>query len=596
MTNTHHTPRRCAVMAWLTGTLYFKFLLFDLIWAIPTTFSAFQFPLGWLLKLVLSCVLAMPLLLIRRKWYVVAICLCVDAWLAANLMYFRTYYTVIPLSSYLIAGNLADFKSSVVDAMRWSDLLFPLTTAGLLFVLWDTDVKKILSADFTRLWHRMLLWTGAPALAALILIWCNGGYKAAYEKTMYDYSMVISSVYTIPGTWLYSIIVGEPELTPEVKAKIENWMAGKPDAGALPYQIRPRQNCIIILCESLESWVLEKTVDGIELTPRLNKLLSGDSVLYAPNVLTQVRDARSIDAQLLIHAGVMPVSYGAYSYRFPHHEYMTLDKAWKEKYPDGKSISFTVDKGTVWNAAIVAQDFGYDRLLEKRDWVLDEKTGPRGRLGDESFLRQAYQKIKNPELWPESGHTLLQCVTYSGHTPFVLPEELQHIRYDGDSPYPDALKRYMVTANYTDRAIGAFIDSLRTSPKFRNTMIVITGDHEGIGINRQEYLKTPGVADFLSPGQFTPFIVLNSPVAMRYGGVMGQIDLYPTLLDLLGLEQYAWRGQGTSILRPNKKPYAVTPRRQVVGCDTVPADELSHAHKAYDIGDLIISTNYFKHR
>ena len=46
----------------------------------------------------------------------------------------------------------------------------------------------------------------------------------------------------------------------------------------------------------------------------------------------------------------------------------------------------TVDKKVVWNVAIVAQDFGYDKLLDKPYFVLDEKTGLRHRLGDVSFL------------------------------------------------------------------------------------------------------------------------------------------------------------------------------------------------------------------
>lgn len=50
--------------------------------------------------------------------------------LVANLMYFRTYYTAIPLSSYALSGNLADFTGSVYgNSFRWYDAFFPLTLA-----------------------------------------------------------------------------------------------------------------------------------------------------------------------------------------------------------------------------------------------------------------------------------------------------------------------------------------------------------------------------------------------------------------------------------------------------------------------------------
>lgn len=584
------------VLLWFIGTLYFKLLLFDLIWAIPTTFSAFQFPLGWLLKMVFCSFLALPLLFIKRKWYIYTVCFIVDIWLICNLMYFRNYYTVIPLSSYLLAGNLADFKSSVYEAVRFADVLFPLSTLFLIWLLRKVNLRQLLQRGCARLW-RVLGYTGLmPAvLSGGLIIW-KGGYKESYEKVLYDYSMVIPSVYTIPGTWVYSAIASQQELTPAIENKIKKWLSEQPlnDPDIAISRDSLPDNCIIILCESLESWPIGQTVDGKELTPRLNRLMREPHTFYGPRVLTQVKDARSIDAQLFIHAGLMPVSYGAYSYRFPHHEYMTLDKAWKQKHPGGKSYSFTVDKNTVWNAAIVAQDFGYDRLFDKREWTLDQATGPRHRLGDESFLKQSYEKIKGDDIFPRDGHTLLQCVTYSGHTPFIIPEEIKGIRFPDTSPYPERLRRYMETVNYTDRAIGSFVDSLRSNPKFAKTMIVITGDHEGIGIDRGDYLKVPGVARFLSPQQFTPFIVLNSPVSGQYDGVMGQIDIYPTLLDLLGLDDYPWRGQGASVFSQGKLPFAVNPRLQKIGCDSVSENVLRHARDAYEIGDLIIATDYFK--
>lgn len=67
-------------------------------------------------------------------------------------------------------------------------------------------------------------------------------------------------------------------------------------------------------------------------------------------------------------------------------------------------------------------------------------------------------------------------------------------------------------------------------------MVVITGDHEGLADHRKELCHTKAGKGIISEDEFTPFIVLNSPVPMHYLKVMGQIDIYPTLLNLLGLE------------------------------------------------------------
>lgn len=582
------------VFAVVISILYLKLLLFDLIWAFDTTFSGFQFPIGWLTKLALATLLSLPLLICHHKWYMYTVSVIVDIWLIANLMYFRTYYTVIPFHSYGLAGNLADFQASVWESLRWVDLVFPLTTAAMATLMWDTDLRMALR----RTPRRLRLWLTAfiviPVLTVTVHTLIKGSYKEAYEDLMYDYSSCGAAVYTIPGTWAYEFVSGATELSDKQRADIKAWLDARPGRPRLPYTIGRRDNCIIILCESLESWVLEKKVDGTEITPNLNRFLSEADVLYAPKVLSQVKGARSIDGQLLLHTGMLPVAYGAYSSRFPHHTYCSLDKAFKEHWGSkSQSMSFTVDKKTVWNAGIVAQDFGYDRLLDKPYWTLDVKTGPRGRLGDHSFMRQAAERLESEEFFPTDGHTIVQCVTYSGHTPFVIPDSLKAVSFD--DRYPERMRNYMTVANYTDRAIGEFVDRLRANPKFRTTMIVITGDHEGIGVDRARFVKDPKVATIMSDQQFVPLIVLNSPVEMRYDGVMGQVDMYPTLLDLLGLGGYEWRGLGQSILDPAKPPIAVSAQNEIIGdASAASAAEIEHARMAYSISDLMISSDWFR--
>lgn len=91
-------------------------------------------------------------------------------------------------------------------------------------------------------------------------------------------------------------------------------------------------------------------------------------------------------------------------------------------------------------------------------------------------------------MWPPHGHTMLQCVTYSGHTPFVIPDELKKVHFS--NAIPERLRHYMEVANYTDRAIGDFVRLLKASGQYDNTTIIITGDHEGIGVDRATFIKT----------------------------------------------------------------------------------------------------------
>ncbi|MCC8144267.1 MAG: hypothetical protein LIO97_10550, partial [Tannerellaceae bacterium] len=57
-----------------------------------------------------------------------AMFLLLDLLFISNLMYFRPYYTAIPLESYKLLGNLREFTDSVFDSVRLLDMGFFLLT------------------------------------------------------------------------------------------------------------------------------------------------------------------------------------------------------------------------------------------------------------------------------------------------------------------------------------------------------------------------------------------------------------------------------------------------------------------------------------
>ena len=273
-------------------------------------------------------------------------------------------------------------------------------------------------------------------------------------------------------------------------------------------------HCIIILAESLESWVLERTVEGQEIMPCMNRLLRDSATLYAPDVLSQVKGGRSIDAQLIINTGLLPVDIGVYSLKYPQTFYPSLAKAMKEKYGTAYACTLTADKPFVWNQNMIAPAFGYDSVISKYHFLQDEAVGPHYRhsLGDASLFRQCAGKIGSGQAW-KAGANLLQIVTYSGHFPFALPDRLKDVHFSADVPL--RMRDYMTVAHYTDRALGLFVERIRTLPEFENTLIVITGDHEGLADIRDNLCRTEAGRGVVSEMPFVPFILLNVPPALR---------------------------------------------------------------------------------
>lgn len=86
--------------------IFFKFLLFNAIWCYYTTFTPFSCWESYATAFVATLLLSVPYILTRHIAAGVLVMSVLDIWMVANLMYYRTYFSAIPLSSYMLAGIL----------------------------------------------------------------------------------------------------------------------------------------------------------------------------------------------------------------------------------------------------------------------------------------------------------------------------------------------------------------------------------------------------------------------------------------------------------------------------------------------------------
>lgn len=560
--------------------IFLTFVAFDVIWCMDTTFASFSFFETYATKIIATLALAGVYALTRCRWAQIVVMALLDVLLVANLMYFRTYYSAIPASSYLEAGNLADFKASVTDSLRWADIVMPLITiaTAVMAFRYKTTKRQPLTA--------VLKWWAAPLAGFALLLTgvnlCKGGFHKSLRSVRQSAYLCSADapIFSVFGCIWYDITDAAEPITPEKQAEIERWLASQPKHQPADSVTEKRSNLLIVFAESLESWVLEKKVDGKEITPCLNRLLKEKSTLYAPNVLTQVKGGRSIDAQLMICSGLLPLMSGTYSSLYYDNTFYTLQKAMRG-LKHSRSYLLTIDKVSTWNQGAVARSFGTDTIISYHDFKMTEAFGTHKRIGDASFFQQCREKIERGEVWKPGESVYMQFVTYSGHAPFKLPDHLRTITFPAS--IPEKAADYMTTAHYTDKAIGDFVAYLKTLPQYKETIVVIVGDHEGLASYRQELVGNPACRGLVSDKQLTPFIVLNSPVGMRYDKFMGQIDIYPTLLNLMQLDAYRWHGLGQSILDPRKQGVAVGSVMNVEGTGSdKEVERLKEAHTASD--------------
>ena len=569
--------------------IFLTFVAFDVIWCMDTTFASFSFFETYATKIIATLALAGVYALTRCRWAQIVVMALLDVLLVANLMYFRTYYSAILASSYLEAGNLADFKASVTDSLRWADIVLPLisiATAVMAF-RYKTTKRQPLTA--------VLKWWAAPLAGFALLLTgvnlCKGGFHKSLRSVRQSAYLCSADapIFSVFGCIWYDITDAAEPITPEKQAEIERWLASQPKHQPADSVTEKRSNLLIVFAESLESWVLEKKVDGKEITPCLNRLLKEKSTLYAPNVLTQVKGGRSIDAQLMICSGLLPLMSGTYSSLYYDNTFYTLQKAMRG-LKHSRSYLLTIDKVSTWNQGAVARSFGTDTIISYHDFKMTEAFGTHKRIGDASFFQQCREKIERGEVWKPGESVYMQFVTYSGHAPFKLPDHLRTITFPAS--IPEKAADYMTTAHYTDKAIGDFVAYLKTLPQYKETIVVIVGDHEGLASYRQELVGNPACRGLVSDKQLTPFIVLNSPVGMRYDKFMGQIDIYPTLLNLMQLDAYRWHGLGQSILDPRKQGVAVGSVMNVEG--TGSDKEVERLKEAHTVSDYMLRYDWLK--
>lgn len=569
--------------------IFLTFVAFDVIWCMDTTFASFSFFETYATKIIATLALASVYALTRCRWAQIVVMALLDVLLVANLMYFRTYYSAIPASSYLEAGNLADFKASVTDSLRWADIVLPLITiaTAVMAFRYKTTKRQPLTA--------VLKWWAAPLAGFALLLTgvnlCKGGFHKSLHSVRQSAYLCSADapIFSVFGCIWYDITDAAEPITPEKQAEIERWLASQPKHQPADSVTEKRSNLLIVFAESLESWVLEKKVDGKEITPCLNRLLKEKSTLYAPNVLTQVKGGRSIDAQLMICSGLLPLMSGTYSSLYYDNTFYTLQKAMRG-LKHSRSYLLTIDKVSTWNQGAVARSFGTDTIISYHDFKMTEAFGTHKRIGDASFFQQCREKIERGEVWKPGESVYMQFVTYSGHAPFKLPDHLRTITFPAS--IPEKAADYMTTAHYTDKAIGDFVAYLKTLPQYKETIVVIVGDHEGLASYRQELVGNPACRGLVSDKQLTPFIVLNSPVGMRYDKFMGQIDIYPTLLNLMQLDAYRWHGLGQSILDPRKQGVAVGSVMNVEGSGS--DKEVERLKEAHTVSDYMLRYDWLK--
>lgn len=376
------------------------------------------------------------------------------------------------------------------------------------------------------------------------------------------------------------------ELTSEEISEVEEWFENnKEDLKDNEYAgYLKGKNLIAIQVESLENFVINQKVNGQEITPTLNKLLSNS--LYFDNIYEQNNSGTSSDADLMVNTSIFPVRNNSTFPTYPWTKYNSLQQLLnKEGYT---TISTHAELPGNWNWAEPHKSFETDKIWDINEFNLDEVIGLG--LSDESYLKQVANKLKD-----EKDPFYAFVVTLTSHGPFEIPEDKKLLNLPSDLD-ENMLGAYFQSIRYTDETIKLFLEELDKNGQLDNTVIMIYGDHCGVHKFYEDLIvDAPLEGDWWQDNdKEIPFIIYNKEIEGKIiSNAGGQVDFLPTISYLLGIDKEKFQNSSMGrILVNTNRDSTILNNGEIKGTPK-DEDEKNHLDNVFKIADLIIEGNYF---
>ncbi len=493
-------------------------------------------------------------------------------------------------------GNLNNLWGSIFAMFRSCDIVFFFDIPIIAAILICTRRLRYTSPFFTSLKTRMIAFftvfilSIAFIVSRYIALNVYGNDKNDYILyTFWNPGQTICNnspmLYHIYDCYIFLSDYRPYNISPEQQTEIQAWIDAKNEK--LPdnsYKgIYKNKNLLVIQVESLENFVIGQSVNGQEITPTLNKLLTNS--IYFDNYYTQINEGTSSDADLMTNTSVFPVRRGSTFFRFPYTTYNAFPKILEKHGYSTKAIH--PDNGEYWNWMEALDNMGFQQCIDSKSFKMDEVIFLG--LSDESFFRQIKDTVINQKT-PFYNF----MVTLTSHSPFELPERHKQLKLD-DSLANTTLGGYFQSIKYTDSCLGTFIDELDKSGVLDNTVLVIYGDHDSVHkyFSDEIHAIKPVQAWWQENDKKIPLIIYEKgqkPQMIHTTG--GQIDLMPTLLYSFGIDdsEYDSTVFGRNLLNTNED-YVLLADGEFRG--KIDSDKQAEVLKGLEYADMAIRSDFF---
>ena len=239
------------------------------------------------------------------------------------------------------------------------------------------------------------------------------------------------------------------------------------------------KNVIVLQLESIQEFVINKEINGKEITPNLNRFINEN--IEISNMFMQSYSSTA-DSEFSTTTSLYPMENGMSYSRYYTNKYDDMFTMFKK---EGYSTSYMHGNyGFFWNRENVYKTFGVENI-ELKDAFADTSENIMGYLSDELLYTQAVEKLKHYDK-----PFISYIVSASSHTSFSLDglQDRSKVNIDVGKYKDSFFGNYLESVNYADYAFGVFIEKLKEANLYDDTVILLFGDHNGIDMYNEEML------------------------------------------------------------------------------------------------------------
>ena len=271
-----------------------------------------------------------------------------------------------------------------------------------------------------------------------------------------------------------------------------------------------RPNVVLVILESFSA-------NATHAMPNLQRLVK-EGIYFSNAYSSSYRTDRGLVSLMSAFPG-QPTSslmtVPAKSMHLPQIGKSLVDAGYKSHFYYGGDEDFT-------NMRSYLIDGGFDERVSDKDFSVQERWSKWG-VPDHIVFDRATREIVQRYASQQGERYLDVILTLSSHEPFDVPTTNQYGHL------------YLNSVAYTDSCLGAFVDALKQTNQWGNTIVLLSSDHG--------YPYPEGITRDNPMRYRIPMAIIGGAVK-RPGEIRtlcSQIDLIPTVLNEMGLDASAYK-------------------------------------------------------